>query len=158
MIQASVELTDDGYCTGQPIVAVTAVLEHKGTILLLKKPDPADPALAAAWPGMWTLPGGKLSRGESPVRGLAREIHEETGISIIESRFAFDMVTAAVSPRMHVVCLVYRARVAAYDRAHAVNREPHKHEQLGWFPYHDLPRPLMPGLADWIAAKLAMKG
>ena len=30
----------------------------------------------------WELPGGRLSRGESPQQGLRREIREETGLNI----------------------------------------------------------------------------
>ena len=30
----------------------------------------------------WELPGGRLSRGESPRQGLRREIHEETGLDV----------------------------------------------------------------------------
>ena len=30
----------------------------------------------------WELPGGRLSRGESPRQGLRREVHEETGLDI----------------------------------------------------------------------------
>jgi len=32
--------------------------------------------------GRWELPGGKVEVGESPERALAREIHEELGVSI----------------------------------------------------------------------------
>lgn len=31
---------------------------------------------------VWELPGGRLSRGESPQQGLHREIREETGLDI----------------------------------------------------------------------------
>ena len=38
----------------------------------------------------WSLPGGVLEEGELVAEGLAREVHEETGLEILEaSRLAF---------------------------------------------------------------------
>lgn len=47
------------------------VIVANGKVLLLK-----------SWlgDGDWTLPGGGLHRGEDPVAGALREVHEETGI------------------------------------------------------------------------------
>lgn len=37
--------------------------------------------------GKWTEPGGHLHRGEDPLKGVAREVKEETGMSIPASQF-----------------------------------------------------------------------
>lgn len=56
---------------------VAAIIEHKGQILLAQRPQTSDQ------PGLWEFPGGKVEVGESQPEALARELHEELGISAI---------------------------------------------------------------------------
>ena len=56
-------------------IAARAVLVHQGRLLLVN-----------AWPGpssiLWCAPGGGAQMHESLPTGLAREVYEETGLSI----------------------------------------------------------------------------
>jgi ADP-ribose pyrophosphatase YjhB (NUDIX family) len=62
-----------------PKVAVGAiVLEHRGDgpfVLLVQR---ANPPLAARW----SLPGGRVERGEKLADALRREVREETGLEV----------------------------------------------------------------------------
>ncbi len=59
----------------RPVVGVGAVVVHEERVVLIKrKYEP----LA----GQWSLPGGTLELGESLEAGVAREIHEETGLDV----------------------------------------------------------------------------
>jgi len=58
-----------------PIVAVGAIVLDEGDILLVKRRT--EPAA-----GTWSLPGGKLERGESLAEGVVREVFEETACKI----------------------------------------------------------------------------
>ena len=53
-----------------------AVLAHDGRILLTR----------LTYTKVWTLPGGGIDHGEDPVDAVRREVHEETGLPLIEPR------------------------------------------------------------------------
>ena len=51
------------------IMAAGGILERDGEILLVQRPRYRD----------WSLPKGKLDRGETPLQAALREVREETG-------------------------------------------------------------------------------
>ena len=63
-----------------PLHVMAGVLRRPdGRVLISERP--AGKHLA----GFWEFPGGKLDPGEAPLCGLARELHEEIGIQVIEA-------------------------------------------------------------------------
>ena len=62
----------------KPVMHVMAAVMHDadGRVLLAQRP--AGKHLA----GMWEFPGGKLEPGETPLAALARELHEELGVTL----------------------------------------------------------------------------
>lgn len=84
------------------IVAITGIIEKDGKYLILKRSE-----RETAYPGFWTVPGGKLVRHEyenlalTPntdawyeivSRTLEKEIMEEAGLEIEDVRYLTDMV------------------------------------------------------------------
>ena len=79
--------------------------------------------------GQWSIPGGTLELGESLQQGVARELHEETGLEVrvLESIEVFDRIFPAESPlppgetpkpRFHFVIVDYLCeRVSGEARA-----------------------------------------
>ncbi len=61
-------------------VAVALILRADGQLLLGQRPE------GKPWAGWWELPGGKLEPGETVLQALARELQEEIGITVTESR------------------------------------------------------------------------
>jgi 8-oxo-dGTP diphosphatase len=59
-------------------IAVKAfIVDDKKRLLIIKR-EPRD----VHKPGVWEIPGGRLSSGEDPIEGVQRETKEETGLSI----------------------------------------------------------------------------
>ena len=57
-------------------VAVGVLIDSHGHFLLTSRP------LGKVYAGYWEFPGGKLEAGETVAQALARELHEELGITI----------------------------------------------------------------------------
>lgn len=61
-------------------VAVGVLIRPDGAVLFGQRPA------GKPYAGWWEFPGGKLEAGESVEQALARELHEELGIDVHESR------------------------------------------------------------------------
>lgn len=59
-------------------VSVYALAVHDGCVLLTQL------AAHCTRGGSWTLPGGGIDHGEQPIEALMREVHEETGLIVLE--------------------------------------------------------------------------
>jgi len=61
-------------------VAVGVLIDERGRFLLTSRPA------GKVYAGWWEFPGGKLEGGESVTAALARELHEELGIDVVDVR------------------------------------------------------------------------
>src|SRR5215467_11384850 len=95
----------------RPIVGVGGVLIENGKALLIKRGS--EPLL-----GQWSIPGGTLELGETIVEGVARELLEETGITVkvLDLIEVFERINpysppesreVAPRPRFHFVIVDY---------------------------------------------------
>ena len=71
-----------------------------GQVLLAQRPP------GKAYAGYWEFPGGKLEAGETPAAALARELHEELGITV--RRASPWLVQEFVYPHAHVELHFFR--------------------------------------------------
>ncbi len=60
-------------------VAVGVLIDKQERFLLTSRPA------GKVYAGWWEFPGGKLEGGESVVAALARELHEELGIDVVDA-------------------------------------------------------------------------
>ncbi|UAW99041.1 Nudix family hydrolase [Halopseudomonas nanhaiensis] len=66
-------------------VMAAVIRDPAGRILIARRPDHAHQG------GLWEFPGGKLEPGEAREAGLARELHEELGITVTQARPLIDI-------------------------------------------------------------------
>lgn len=106
------------------IRVTAAVLEHDGLVLIARRPE------GDRLGGLWEFPGGKIEPGEDPRACLARELHEEFGITAEVG--AFLVAHTHRYPHVEIELLSYRA-------VHVAGAfELRDHDELLWVAPHEL--------------------
>lgn len=118
--------------SGMLLVVAVAMRDGAGRVLLQQRP-PGKPMA-----GLWEFPGGKIEANESPEAALARELHEELGITLgVEDLSPIAFASEPLAGR-HLLLLLY-----TLDRWEG---EPQAHHatELRWVTpesMRDLPMP-----------------
>jgi 8-oxo-dGTP diphosphatase len=105
----------------RPVVGVGGVIIEQGRALLIRRGS--EPLL-----GQWSIPGGTLELGETLQEGVARELLEETGITVrvLDVIEVFDRIflepaaanQADARPKFHYVIVDYLCeRISGEPRA-----------------------------------------
>lgn len=112
---------------GNPIPAAAALVVRGGKILLGRRAD-------VPYRGTWDLPGGFLEAGETPERGLAREVREELGARIRSARFLGFFSETYGPGGFPILAMVYRVRLAPGRLRHGSDIA-----EARWFSRRELP-------------------
>jgi 8-oxo-dGTP diphosphatase len=125
--------------TDRPEVAVGAIGVRDGALLMVRRGHgPAG--------GTWSLPGGRIERGELAAEALVREVAEETGLAAL----CGSMVgwTELIDDDHHFVVLDFD--VTIIDDADPVAGDDAA--EVAWVPLHEVGElRLSPGLAGFLA-------
>lgn len=123
-------------------VGVGVVVVRHGRVLLGRR-------LGSHGAGEWALPGGHLDFGETLDACAARELAEETGMTVTGIRPATFTVDLFPDEHRHYVTLFVEAVGVDGDPA---TLEPEKCAGWEWFPWTALPTPLFRPLASLVAS------
>ena len=124
------------------------VVDADGRVLLGRRADN----------GRWAVISGILDPGEQPAVAVAREVLEETGVTVeVEGLAAVhtdpDAVVYPNGDQAQYLDLTFACRVVSGD-AHVADDES---TDVGWFAPDALPEPLSPTSRDRIARALAYR-
>ncbi len=126
---------------GVLVPCVGAVItDDAGRVLLARRGH--DPGA-----GLWSLPGGRVEPGETDAQAVAREVAEETGLSVacgrLLGRVRLPGPGGTISDIRDYRAMVTGGKLAAGDDATAVR----------WVSRSELPGlPVTPGLAEYLDA------
>ena len=87
--------------TEGPFVTVDAIIEMKGSIVLIERSNP---------PYGWALPGGFVDYGESLEEAVLREVKEETHMQLRNLRQFHTYSKPGRDPRFHTITTVFMAQ------------------------------------------------
>jgi len=110
-----------------PVPAAAAVIVHRGRLLLGRRARPP-------YAGMWDLPGGFLESGETPERGLARELREELGIGVRQLRLVAFSTDPYGPGGFVVLAMLFRVTPRSYRM-----RAADDVSELRWFAVDRVP-------------------
>jgi 8-oxo-dGTP diphosphatase len=141
-------LNDAGAAAGAIVdVAVGVLIDADGRFLLTSRPP------GKVYAGWWEFPGGKLEQGESVVAALARELHEELGITVLE---AHSWNTTRVD-YAHARVRLHFCKVLAWQGRFEMREE----QAMSWQSLPVTVAPVLPGtlpVLEWFAAERGFVG
>lgn len=122
-------------------VGIVAINSNKDILMGLR--------LASYGKNTWSLPGGKLEFGESPVDGAIRALKEETNLSVTNLASHGSIVDFELSDTCLTqwITLMFSGFVCTPTALQ--NLEPSKHDKWAWFNPWKLPSNTWSPILKW---------
>jgi 8-oxo-dGTP diphosphatase len=115
----------------QPQVGTATIITRDNKVLLMKRKGPHGK-------GTWSTPGGHLDFGETLEGCAVRETREEVGLDVFDVRFRTVTNDVFEDEGRHYITVWMDAKSTGEPYLAAEEEA----EELGWFAWDALPRPL----------------
>ena len=115
----------------QPQVGTATIITRDNKVLLMKRKGPHGK-------GTWSTPGGHLDFGETLEGCAIRETREEVGLDVFDVRFRTVTNDVFEDEGRHYITVWMDAKSTGEPYLAAEEEA----EELGWFAWDALPRPL----------------
>lgn len=129
----------------RPQVGVGVIIRRGSQVLLMKRQN-------AHGDGTWSPPGGHLEFGEDIDICAAREVLEETGVTITDIAFRTITNDLFVEEGKHYVTIWVECKYASGE---AQVCSPREATAVEWFSWDDLPEPLFLPFTNMLANQYA---
>lgn len=128
------------------LVVAAALIDDCGRVLLQQRP-PGKPMA-----GLWEFPGGKIEPGESPESALARELHEELGLTLSGKDLRPIAFASEPLAGRHLLLLLYVARTWQGEPVahHATELRWVTPAEMRWMPMPPADVPLVEALVGMV--------
>ena len=137
--------------TAPESIALVAAFNEAGKVLLLKRPDDVHCG------GLWSLPGGKLEDGETPLDAARRELREETRLAGSQWRHLGTAEHVYASGRLHFH--VFRCQAQRIGSMDCETEHAWVHpDEFGLYPMPAANRKILPLLQGPPADRHARSG
>ena len=109
------------------IVVAAVIVKEERVLLLQRKED------EKIYPGLWELPSGKREFNETSIEALAREVKEETGLSIVVERpiSIFEYIVKTPTEIRDTTQINFLCYPANPQETVKINKE--EHQNARWF-------------------------
>ena len=100
--------------------------------------------------GLWTIPIGKVKKGQTHLQALIEEVYEETGLTVTSAtqKLRKKFTYTRNGKNVNIDTIIYEATTTGT----AINLEPQKHRDLKWMTLAKIKK--LPKLGDALKAYL----
>lgn len=110
------------------------IFNKKGEVFLQKRGNKSRNEV-----GKWEKPGGRVEFGEIVTKAMKREVKEEVGVEVNIWGMLPHTDHIMKKEKQHWVAFNFLAKLKS---GRAINMEPHKFDEVGWFNLNNLPKNL----------------
>lgn len=145
-------LNDDGAFFMIQRIAVRVLIEHAGSVLVLRRADGRDSIL-----GKYELPGGRVAAGEQPEDAIKRFLGSDIGVKYSKKMSLYDALTYTDADDRDIQYAVFIYKMSLGDTRRAFTLSTH-YDKYSWYRQNKIPNEKLTELTRIILGVGALTG